>query len=423
MKIKVCDSLMGSGKTSAAITFMNENPDRKFMFVTPFLSELDRIAAACPDLHFQAPGTYAGRTKSQDIEVLLRAKQNIVTTHTLFSILRAEALDMIRASDYTLILDEVMAVIEVDDMKKGDVDFYLGTGLFEMDEDGEHIHWTGPDDYAGTHATTVEKAKQGNLIYYRNSLLFWSLPINNFAVFREVYVLTYMFHAQMQRYYYDMNGLEYEYIGTEQTESGYRFSPEATIPEYAADLIDHVHILDDPKLNKIGESFRYKDPLKDPTLSSSWYRRSTERGNTNLDLMRRNAANVIRHKFDSVASDYIWTIFKNKKKNVQMDKTKAKNVLSERGFVPCTTRATNEFRDRHNLLYLINLYFEPLILNYFKDHGAEVDEEAYSLSELVQWVWRSAIRCGEDVNIYIPSRRMRALLQEWLERLAAGLPY
>ena len=44
----------------------------------------------------------------------------------------------------------------------------------------------------------------------------------------------------------------------------------------------------------------------------------------------------------------------------------------------------------------------------------EIDENKYALSEMIQWIWRSAIRNGEDIYIYIPSRRMRDLLLEWL---------
>ncbi len=39
----------------------------------------------------------------------------------------------------------------------------------------------------------------------------------------------------------------------------------------------------------------------------------------------------------------------------------------------------------------------------------------YSLYlEMVQWIWRSAIREGNPINIYVPSSRMRSLLQRWL---------
>ncbi len=35
MAIKVCDAIMGSGKSSAAISYMNEHPNQKFIYITP----------------------------------------------------------------------------------------------------------------------------------------------------------------------------------------------------------------------------------------------------------------------------------------------------------------------------------------------------------------------------------------------------
>ena len=34
---------------------------------------------------------------------------------------------------------------------------------------------------------------------------------------------------------------------------------------------------------------------------------------------------------------------------------------------------------------------------------------------MLQFIWRSAIRDGEEIWIYIPSIRMRRLLYEWIE--------
>ena len=44
----------------------------------------------------------------------------------------------------------------------------------------------------------------------------------------------------------------------------------------------------------------------------------------------------------------------------------------------------------------------------------------YALSILIQWVFRSAIRNGQEVWLYLPSARMRGLLAGWLEALAKG---
>ena len=47
MKVKVCDAIMGSGKTQAAIVKMDRCVDRRYMFITPYLNECERVCAAC----------------------------------------------------------------------------------------------------------------------------------------------------------------------------------------------------------------------------------------------------------------------------------------------------------------------------------------------------------------------------------------
>lgn len=34
---------MGTGKTTGLINYMNSNPENKYMFITPFLDEVQRI--------------------------------------------------------------------------------------------------------------------------------------------------------------------------------------------------------------------------------------------------------------------------------------------------------------------------------------------------------------------------------------------
>ena len=47
-KFYVIDSVMGSGKTSSAINYINSMPsDDHFIYVAPYLSEVDRIYNSC----------------------------------------------------------------------------------------------------------------------------------------------------------------------------------------------------------------------------------------------------------------------------------------------------------------------------------------------------------------------------------------
>ena len=235
--------------------------------------------------------------------------------------------------------------------------------------------------------------------------MYWLFPIEVFESFKEVIVLTYLFDAQIQKYYFDINNISYDYIYTKQTETGrYEFSEAYFKPAYVSELKNKIHILENDKLNMIGDS---------PTdLSSSWFKREKEKRRKPLiKILKNNITNVFINRFKgSPADNKLWTTFKD-----------SKQLLSGKGytnsFISCNLRATNEYRHKTHLAYCLNVYFIPHLKNYFIAHGAEVKEDRYALSEMIQWIWRSAIRDGGEIWIYIPSRRMRELLQNWLLNL------
>ncbi len=43
-----------------------------------------------------------------------------------------------------------------------------------------------------------------------------------------------------------------------------------------------------------------------------------------------------------------------------------------------------------------------------------IQEDTYALSEMLQFIFRSAIRDGKEIELYIPSFRMRQMLKEWI---------
>ena len=49
-------------------------------------------------------------------------------------------------------------------------------------------------------------------------------------------------------------------------------------------------------------------------------------------------------------------------------------------------------------------------------NNISVNEDGYALSEMLQFIWRSAIRDGKEIWVYIPSIRMRTLLKEWIDQ-------
>lgn len=55
MIVKVCDTIMGAGKTESAITLMNQDKESRYVFITPYLDEVERIKRSCSGRKFKDP--------------------------------------------------------------------------------------------------------------------------------------------------------------------------------------------------------------------------------------------------------------------------------------------------------------------------------------------------------------------------------
>jgi hypothetical protein len=104
----------------------------------------------------------------------------------------------------------------------------------------------------------------------------------------------------------------------------------------------------------------------------------------------------------------MWSTFKDTKNSI-------KRKGFTRGFIPLNTKATNEFKDKTVLIYALNRFMDVPLKRYLENRGVEVNQDLWALNELLQWIFRSAIRDGKPIKIYIPSRRMRSLLLEWIK--------
>ena len=120
--VYVCDAVMGSGKTTATINYINSHPEKKFIYITPYLGESDRIVDNCDMIKFETPSGKRGAAKSgkysklEDVRELIASGKNISSTHALFKTYDSEMLSMITEQGYILIIDENVEVTE----KSGD---------------------------------------------------------------------------------------------------------------------------------------------------------------------------------------------------------------------------------------------------------------------------------------------------------------
>lgn len=409
MAIKVCDAIMGSGKSSAAISYMNARPDQKFIYITPYLEEAVRIRESCPSLHFKEPSNkipeFDFRKYKHTVE-LIKAGENITSTHNMFLRYSDDMIDMIREQEYTLIIDEAVEVLRPSSITRSDMMLLESAGW--VTKDGDIIKLLPSFEYEyglaseivalskGNRLIDMPDTKKGNFYYY------WLFSKDILTAFKDVFVLTYLFSAQTMKYYFDMTGIDYQTIGIHRDESGYHFNdtPEY-IPAYTQNLSEKIHIFENDKMNAVGNDQH--------ALSFTWFKKSTDTVKKNKEMLKKNVYNFfINYHRDKPSKTRLWATYKT-----------GEALLRSKGYfysdIAFNAKATNNYRDKQVLAYCVNIFMQPNEKNYLLHNGVEIQEDRYALSVMIQWIWRSAIRDGKEIWIYIPSKRMRTLLQDWIK--------
>ncbi len=406
----IVDSVMGSGKTTAAINMINNaGDDKRFLFITPYLKQVERIILSCADKQFEQPQLTADiTTKRESLKQLIKGRKNIASTHAMFNQLTEEIVRLFRDNNYTLIIDEVITCIdESTEYSVQDLQTMINFGML-----------SAPDSFGLlSHNFTANDSKMfGNLKYLcESSRLAYSrsdadnfsfvnlFPINTFLAFNEVYVLTYMFEGQGMASYLKLHGIKYKKLGVAGTGiDNYYFSDSPTVGLPIDNIGDLIHILDKEKRNRIGE---------ENSLSHTWYDKSQNK--ETIIRMVKNIYNFFHNDLRCKPKSTFWTCYDSNKK-IFMD-----NIHPyENRRVPLNVKASNDYMDCTAVAYPINLFYNPYLKNFLGGCDAQINEDAFALSEMLQFIWRSSIRRGEPVDVYVPSLRMRNLLIDWINTIS-----
>ena len=111
--IEVLDSIMGSGKSTGIIKWIDDNPNQRYIYVSPLLSEVEqggRLQQSLDKVSFETPND-KGVTKGADMLRLLQDGVNISCTHSLYLNMTDEHFKHIYNNDYIVIIDEEIDVI------------------------------------------------------------------------------------------------------------------------------------------------------------------------------------------------------------------------------------------------------------------------------------------------------------------------
>lgn len=413
-QVKICDAIMGSGKTSATITYINSHPEKRFLYITPYLPEAKRVADGCPNAGFIEPSEKKpeyGFSKSKHALSLIETGMNVASTHQAMLYFTSETFEKLREMNYCVIIDEEISVLqEAEDITYEDVKMAEAAGYVTEDRPGEYV-LTGKEYGHGKFTHMFRMMASRPLICMTDTtkkdagkytkLWYWAFSTELFKQVEEVIILTYLFKDSELDMFLRIHGFEYSIIGIRRTEDGgYEFSDKPDyVPEYTKHLKEMIHIENSDKLNAVGTNFT--------ALSKNWFHTKDDE----VITLKNNIYNFFRHKTKSKSNERMCGKYKE-----HWGKIRNKGYWNSD--VVFTQKSSNEYRDRFVLVYPVNLFANRHIRNYYAEQGCNYSDDHYALSTMVQWIWRSAIRDGKEIYIYIPSKRMRDLLINWIEEVS-----
>ena len=223
--------------------------------------------------------------------------------------------------------------------------------------------------------------------------------------FDNITILTYRFRNSLLQGYLQFHGRQYIHKAVVRDPAGnYLVDFDPSIekgPQYR----DKIRICQDFDLNAIGT--KVKGTENNP-LSATWYRNHKK----DFPGLKSNLRKYYRR---TAGEDkrVMWTAPKSAEKHLG-PKGYIQRADGTTTFVHSTCSATENYQDSLFLAYVLDKYIHPGIKRFLGMRNIHIDESQYALSEMLQWIFRSAIRKGETINLYVPSRRMRNLLTDWL---------
>lgn len=450
-EIVVLDAIMGNGKTDRIKQIMSEE-SRPIIYITPLLNEASTVVGAIVDdkgkhqkddsgyymydngnvlssKSFMLPNNRNNHgSKLENIKSLVDGANNIASTHQLFSMIDLDTIENIKKHNYMLVVDESLNVWtnlniyesfnsdsrthkrdledEKDDLGVGsqtdkDIQTLIKNGFIEVDSVGL-LHWQDEKfpDADKTFYSKVKRLCDLKQLYLSNGrVVFWELNHTILSAFSKVIVGTYMFEHSFMSHYLDVHSLDY---------SVKKFGNK---PSFYKDLIN----IEQGRLNNVGE--------KDFSLSYSDLCVKRHGNNHPKEVLRKNLDNFMKNKCKSYSGDRIWTCFKKVTPNISQRRYTT-------DWIAYNTKATNDYRFVGNVAYLCNNFPNTFLVSMVtKRNSRDFDGDMWALQEMLQFIFRSRLRGNENVktlegrkiNLYIPSKRMRNLLEDWLEDKFEGV--
>lgn len=470
--ITIKDRPCGWGK-STEIT-ESYRAGEKYITVVPFLSEADRIAGRAKTqsgFTLLQPNTTGGNKTDHAAEIV-RAGGSIVCTHALLYRLGTLATDETDETstvtcagfdidvplgksllhDHHLIIDEVVNPFEVESGTQPR-DFardYVENGMATVDpitgKAEPTIKWDERFREGGKtfRPALYEQAKSGALYVVDSKLFVMTIPMELLLKPKSVTIYTYLSEGTMLLQF--LRQLQTQLNDTPQA---FTLEVDKLPADQERAWIDDVRSALTVKSIPALEAFSWSYSGQRSTFTGNNAAASCRKaGNALKKFYAANLANMNKGNVLLTCARELWYDSAPKKKPAsgplaeharlfghpcRTDDGKSKaGVWGTNGvrWIGNTTRGVNDYITCTHAIYLYDQNPRPELLHFLSMPGNSQSgrdfSDAYALSEMVQWLFRCCIRRGgvngiapmetlrQRATVYIPSKRMRYLLINWL---------
>lgn len=421
--IIIVDGPPGCGKSTWGIEYMKRkiSQDNPFVYVVCSLDESKRIIDAMKGKSVFEPDSED--TKFSSLREHLKQGHSVVITHHLFKRLNFNFSKWIRKYSYELIIDEVIDAVEYYSMAKGTIRALKDSNTYMLDDRGR-VKWNesySNESYESEKVSKLRSLSESRTVkelYDKNGEAYGFVKYHYFQIlesFSKVHILTFMFKGSLLKGMFEVSSMRYEIKTINEIDGRLELVDEFERVSTKHELINSINLFDDSDVKDVGM-------LLDRKRNFSY----THQSSSDLDpeyvtQLKNDMVNIVTNKFKAKKKDLLVTVYETvylakgfvKEKDDKLFSTVAR-TKAVAGYASATLRATNKHGHVRNALYGIRRSLNPQLVKYIDDNGGSVCEYTYTLSEMIQWIWRTAIRNGERINLCIFCIKARTLFKLWL---------